>query len=75
MHQNKNQDQAKNLDGCTSICSNEIEDFYRALNETLESVHRDDILFVMRDFNAEVGKKHTRTTIGKFGLGDRLYSV
>ena len=46
----------------------EIEQFYEGLQDLLELTPRKDVLFIMGDWNAEVGSQETPGVTGKFGL-------
>ena len=48
-----------------------IEEFYRKLQETVESTPSGDILIVMGDLNAKVGKSLKSRSVGTHGLGIR----
>src|SRR6218665_3497549 len=50
----------------------EIEDFYTALQEAMGNTPSQDLIIVMGDFNAKVGKdwKTWRGAMGKFGYGE-----
>ena len=48
-----------------------IEEFYRKLQETVESTPSGDILIVMGDFKAKVGKSLKSRSVGTHGLGIR----
>ena len=47
----------------------EIEWFYEGLQDLLELTPRKDVLFIMGDWNAEVGSQETPGVTGKFDLG------
>ena len=55
----------------TSLANDEeIETFYNALQETLNSIPNQDIKIIMGDINAEIGKiSENSPSCGKFGLG------
>ena len=46
----------------------EAEQFYEDLQD-LELMPKKDVLFVIGDWNAEVGSQETPGVTGKFGLG------
>ena len=46
-----------------------VHEFYGEINCALKQCKSRDMLIVMRDFNAEVGKGASGTAIGPFGLG------
>ena len=43
--------------------------FYEDLQEPLELTPKKDVLFIIGDWNAEVGSQETLGVTGKFGLG------
>ena len=47
----------------------EVERFYEDLQDLLELTPQKDVLFIIRDWNAEVGSQETPGVTGKFGLG------
>ena len=47
----------------------EVELFYEDLQDLLELTPKKDILFIIRDWNAEVGSQEIPGVTGKFGLG------
>ena len=47
----------------------EVERFYEDLQDLLELTPKNDVLFIIRDWNAKVGSQETRGITGKFGLG------
>ena len=49
----------------------EVEWFYEDLQDLLELTPPKDILFIIGDWNANVGSQETPGVIGKFGLGIR----
>ena len=49
--------------------SNTEEQFYEDLQDLLELTPKEDVLFIIRDWNAKVGSQETPGVIGKFGLG------
>ena len=42
---------------------------YEDLQDLLELAHQNDVLFIIRDWNAKVGSQDTPGVTGKFGLG------
>ena len=50
----------------------EVELFYEDLQDLLELTPKKDILFIIRDWNAEVGSQEIPGVTGKFGLGIRM---
>ena len=49
----------------------EVEWFYEDLQDLLELTPKKDVLFIIGDWNAEVGTQETPGVTGKFGLGVR----
>ena len=49
----------------------EIEWFYEDLQDLLELMPQNDVLFIIGDWNAKVGSQETPGVTGKFGLGMR----
>ena len=49
----------------------EVERFYEDLQELLELRPKNDVLFIIGDWNAKVGSQETPGVTGKFGLGIR----
>ena len=47
----------------------EIEWFYEDLQNLLELTPKKDVLFIIGDWNAQVGSQETPGATGKFGLG------
>ena len=47
----------------------EVEQFYKDLQDLLELTHKNDVLFIIGDWNAKVGSQETPGVTGKFGLG------
>ena len=47
----------------------EVEWFFEDLQDLLEITHKNDILFIIGDWNAKVGSQETPGVIGKFGPG------
>ena len=47
----------------------EIEWFYEDLQDLLELTPKKDVLFIIGDWNAKVGRQETPGVTGKFGLG------
>ena len=48
-----------------------VELFYEDLQDLLELTPQKDVLFIIGDWNAKVGKQETPGVRGKFGLGMR----
>ena len=49
----------------------EVEWFYEDLQDLLEPTPKKNVLFIIGDWNAEVGSQETPGVTGKFGLGVR----
>ena len=49
----------------------EIEEYYDEVAKTLKTVKSDEILIVMGDMNAKIGKGKSGSTVGEHGLGKR----
>ena len=49
----------------------EVEQFYEDLQDLLELKPKEDVLFIIGDWNAKVGSQETPGVTGKFGLGVR----
>ena len=47
----------------------EVECFYEDLQDLLELTPKKDVLFIIGDWNAEIGRQETPGVMGKFGLG------
>ena len=47
----------------------EVERFYEDLQDLLELTSKNDVLFIIGDWNAKVGSQETPGVTGKFGLG------
>ena len=47
----------------------EVKLFYEDLQDLLELTPKKDILFIIRDWNAEVGSQEIPGVMGKYGLG------
>ena len=47
----------------------EVERFYEDLQDLLELTPKKDVLFIVRDQNAELGSQDILGVTGKFGLG------
>ena len=51
----------------------EITSFYEQLQGVLDNVCRNDVIVIMGDWNAKIGKSmHKSDNIGPYGLGDRM---
>ena len=49
----------------------EVEPFYEDLQDRLELTPKQDVLFIIGDWNAKVGSQETPGVTGKFGFGIR----
>ena len=49
----------------------EVERFYEDLQDLLELTSKEDVFFIIGDWNAKVGSQETPGGTGKFGLGMR----
>ena len=47
----------------------EVEWFYKDLQDLLELTPQKHVLFIIRDWNANVGSQETSGVMGKFGVG------
>ena len=47
----------------------EVEQFYEDLQDLLELTPKEDVLFILGDWNAKVGSQEIPGVTGKFGLG------
>ena len=47
----------------------DVERFYEDPQDLLELTQKDDILFIIGDWNAKVGSQEIPGVMGKFGLG------
>ena len=47
----------------------EVERFYEDLQDLLELTPKNDVLFIIGDWNEKVGSQETSGVTGKFGLG------
>ena len=50
----------------------EVERFYKDLEDLLELAPKKDVLFIIGDWNAEVGNQEIPGVTGKFGLGVQM---
>ena len=46
-----------------------VEQFYEDLEDPLELTPKKDVIFIIGDWNAKVGRQETPGVTGKFGLG------
>ena len=49
----------------------EVERFYEDLQDLLELTPKKDVLFMIGDWNSQVGSQETPGVTGKFGLGEQ----
>ena len=49
----------------------EVEQFYEDLQDLLELTPKKDVLFIIGNWNAKVGRQETPGVTGKFGFGIR----
>ena len=49
----------------------EVEQFYEDVKDLLELTPKNDVLFIIGDWNAKVGSQETPGVTGRFGLGMR----
>ena len=47
----------------------EVKQFYEELQDLLGLIPKEDVLFIVGDWNAKVGSQETPGVTGKFGLG------
>jgi len=59
----------------TSAEAADIEDFYNDLQEALNDIPKKDVLVIMRDWKAKIGKGEEPGTVGRHGLGNRNEAV
>ena len=50
----------------------EVKHFYENLQDLLELTPKEDVLFIIADWNAKVGSQETPGVTGKFGLGVQM---
>ena len=56
----------------TSAATDEAKtSFYRELQETLDNTPNKDVVYIMGDWNAKVGRTESSSAVGKFSLGER----
>ena len=53
----------------------EVEPFYLDLQDRLELTPKQDVLFIIGDWNAKVGSQETPGVTGKFGFGVKNEAV
>ena len=49
----------------------EVDQFFEDLEDLLELTPKKDVLFIIRDWNAEVGSQDIPGVTGKFGFGEQ----
>ena len=49
----------------------DMEEFYEKVQHVVDDIPREDMLYVIDDWNAKVGQDETNGTTGRFGLGER----
>ena len=54
---------------CPNHYSEEVEWFYEDVQDLLELTPKNDVFFIIGDWNAKVGSRGTPGVTGKFGLG------
>ena len=47
----------------------DVEQFYEDIQDPIEVIPKNDVLFIIRDWNAKVGSQETPGETDKFGLG------
>jgi len=55
----------------TSAEAADIEHFFSDLQEALNEIPKKDVLVIMRDWNAKIGKGEEPGTVGRHGLGNK----
>ena len=55
----------------TSHTDEEIEEHYEEINKMIKEVKSTDVLLVIGDFNAKIGKEPFQDIVGQHGLGER----
>ena len=49
----------------------EVESFYNDVQKAMQHCKRHDVIFVMGDLNAKVGRGREESIVGDYGLGER----
>ena len=49
----------------------EVEEFYADVQKAIDQIKQTDILIVMGDMNAKIGKGKAADLVGEYGLGER----
>ena len=57
------------LEHASKSNAEEVEQFCEDLQDVLELASKEDVLFIIVDWNAKVGSQDTPGVTGKFGLG------
>lgn len=55
----------------TDYSEEEIEEYYEEIQNIMKNVKSTEVLIIMGDFNAKVGKGREEDIVGHFGLGER----
>ena len=55
----------------STATDDKIEEFYGVLQDTIDQQHKKDMLVIMGDWNAKIGKNCNSIVTGKYGLGER----
>jgi hypothetical protein len=55
----------------TSVDKKDMEEFYRILQSVLNEIPRKDVVILMGDWNAKIGKGEESELVEKYGLGNR----
>lgn len=55
----------------TNATDQQVEEFYADLNTVLRQTKKNEMVIVMGDFNAKVGKGNDGKMVGSYGLGER----
>ena len=63
------------LVAATSTEEAEVERFYADLQDLLELTPKEDVLFIMEDWNSKVGSQETAGVTSKFGLGVQQHAA
>ena len=48
-----------------------IAEFYEKVQNVVDEIPREDVLYVIGDWKAKAGQDETNGTTGRFGLGER----
>ena len=55
----------------TALTSTEVERLYNDLQDLLKLTPKEEVLFIIGDWNAKVGSQEIPAVTGKFGLGTK----